>query len=145
MLSAELAGIVEGVWQTMDKQIRVSATPPAVRGAALTGTIGFEGAWPGTIVTTCSEGLARDIASAMFHVAPESATAEDLRDAVGELVNIIGGNVRPLLDQPCVMSLPSIAEGERAAASGESEIDAVHFVAEGGSLVVRLVRTDSTH
>jgi chemotaxis protein CheX len=35
----------------------------------------------------------------------------DITDAVGELVNIIGGSVKSLMPQPTVLSLPSVRTG----------------------------------
>jgi chemotaxis protein CheX len=35
-------------------------------------------------------------------------TQSDIVDAVGELANVIGGNVKALLPQPCQLSLPHV-------------------------------------
>ena len=40
-------------------------------------------------------------------------SAADVTDAVGELVNIIGGSVKSLMPQPTVLSLPSVRTGGR--------------------------------
>ena len=37
------------------------------------------------------------------------ACLEDKKDAVGELINMIGGNIKALLPAPCVLSVPLLA------------------------------------
>jgi chemotaxis protein CheX len=55
--------------------------------------------------------MARVLAARMMGI--PSPSPEDLMDAVGELGNIIGGNVKSLLRHSCRLSLPSaeVAEG----------------------------------
>ena len=38
-------------------------------------------------------------------------TTADIADALGELANIIGGNVKSLLPEPCALSLPHVLVG----------------------------------
>ena len=45
----------------------------------------------------------------MFHLEEQSAGPEDLQDALGELTNMTGGNIKSLLPEPCRLSLPTVA------------------------------------
>ena len=47
----------------------------------------------------------------MLGVAEAQVTANDARDAVAELCNIIGGSIKALLPGPSHLSLPTVAEG----------------------------------
>ena len=64
------------------------------------------GAWDGSVSLNCTEALARRVASGMFGEAPDRVSPEDIQDALGELANIIGGNIKPLFPAPNRLSLP---------------------------------------
>jgi chemotaxis protein CheX len=46
----------------------------------------------------------------------------DVADAVGELVNMIGGNVKSLMPGPSALSLPVVAAGRVARSSDSVEV-----------------------
>lgn len=154
MFSAELVGIIEKIWQTtVGGNIRQSPTAGDVLASedSLTASIYFRGGFTGLLAATCHESLARQIASNMMQTSVH--TEEDIRDAIGEVVNIAGGNVKALLPAPCQLSLPAVLEGEMAELlllGPESEtLDTVCFECDGEILVVRLIRDhgepQSTH
>lgn len=146
MLAQDLVQIIESVWQTTVGAELVSL--PDSHGpaplSALTSTIYFKGAWPGLLMCTVSETLARRIAAAMFAQSPESCSAEDIRDSVGEIVNILGGNLKAILPPPCTLSLPAVFDGdigELGIIPGDAEfVDELWFESEGERMVVRLVK-----
>ena len=47
----------------------------------------------------------------MFGIEPDEPSYDQVQDALGELTNILGGQVKSLLPEPCRLSLPAIAEG----------------------------------
>ncbi len=47
----------------------------------------------------------------MFDAAVEDVSPADVLDAVGELVNIVGGNLKGMLPSPTGLSLPSVTDG----------------------------------
>jgi chemotaxis protein CheX len=79
-------------------------------GPALVGHVRITGAWTGALSIWCSEAGARDVASAMFGREPGALADDDLRDAVGELANMIGGNLKVLLPPPTRLSLPEVRD-----------------------------------
>ena len=85
--------------------------PPYGQEDFLTGYVEISGAWAGAVALHCSMSLAHQIAAIMFGVEPEVVHEKDMRDAVGELTNILGGNLKSLLPEPCVLSLPTTREG----------------------------------
>lgn len=79
-------------------------------GPSLTGRIEIGGSWAGTVELTCSLAAARRLAAAMFGVPEPDLDELAVPDAVGELVNIVGGNLKSLLPPPTSLSLPAVEE-----------------------------------
>jgi chemotaxis protein CheX len=77
----------------------------------LTGCVQITGAWQGAVTLDCSADLAREAAAIMFGVEPRGVNQEQIQDAIGELTNIIGGNFKAFLPEPCHLSLPAVTEG----------------------------------
>ncbi len=73
------------------------------------------GGWTGQVVVNCSPGFARQMATAMF--ATEEVDNEDAADALQELTNVIGGNLKSMFasfqEAPCYFSLPVIQTAPR--------------------------------
>jgi chemotaxis protein CheX len=68
------------------------------------------GEWNGTVCLSCSRVAARQAAAVMFGLGDDELTAADISDAVGELINVVGGNIKSLVPGPSVLSLPSVSE-----------------------------------
>jgi chemotaxis protein CheX len=105
---------VETVWSSMlGLDIREGGKAPerSRRPDLLTGCVQIAGRWQGAVTLDCSPVLARQIAAIMFGVDQRETTSEMIQDAIGELTNIIGGNVKALLPEPCHLSLPVVTEG----------------------------------
>lgn len=77
----------------------------------LAGVVQISGAWEGTVALQASTAFARQAAVAMLALDPGAVTVEDQRDTLGELANIVGGNFKALLPEPCFLSLPVVVEG----------------------------------
>ncbi len=75
------------------------------------GCVQVTGAWHGAVTLDCSAQLARAAAAAMFEAAPDELTSAEVHDAVGELANMTGGNVKNLVPGACQLSLPAVAQG----------------------------------
>ncbi len=71
-------------------------------------SVSVTGAWWGHVEIRCSKTAARQAAAALFGLGDAEASNDDVTDAVGELANIIGGNVKSLLPEPCALSLPHV-------------------------------------
>lgn len=94
----------------------------------LTACVHLNGSWSGSVLIYCSANLARRAAAVMFGRAPEEVSADDIEDALGELGNMTGGNMKALLPQPCELSLPAVVEG----------LD-YHFVVPGSKVLSRVL------
>lgn len=82
--------------------------PPALNG--ITALLGFTGKWVGTGMFCCREKLACEISSIML-MAKVAEVNNQVLDAVGEVANMVLGNVKDLLE-PAVgaldMTIPTV-------------------------------------
>ena len=53
--------------------------------------------------------LVNRLTETMFSLEPGKASIEDKKDAVGEMINMIGGNIKSLLPDPSTLSVPILA------------------------------------
>jgi hypothetical protein len=69
------------------------------------------GPWSGTVVITTGRATAEDLSRALLKEhAPEVLEDEDVEDALGELANVVGGNVKAVLPGPSVLGLPEVGD-----------------------------------
>lgn len=102
------------VWeQTLGLPLLPTERPPHHEGdGTVEGHIHITGEWTGTLVFQCSETAARRAAHLMFGEREDHGNRTDVRDAVGELTNMIGGNIKALMSTDgCFLSLPTVIEG----------------------------------
>lgn len=95
---------------------------------AVTGSVDITGAWNGAVELTCSRTAARLAAATMYALDEASVTDGEVLDAVGELVNIVGGNIKSLLPGPTDLSLPSVHDTAPVAPDG-AELEAEALLA----------------
>ena len=149
----ELTEITERVWSSLVEAPLLPRQPGqpglAAGSRTFTGCVQITGAWEGAVTVHCSEALAKALTAAMFMVDPEDTTPEEVTDALGELANMVGGNVKALLPEPCRISLPAVADGMdyRLSVPGARPVTAVTWTCNGEPLMVRLLErttADST-
>lgn len=100
--------IVQDTWtSTLGFQVNRAEREELAALEALTVGARISGAWDGEVRLHCSPELARLIAAAIFQVDADKAGREEILDALSELIHIVGGNVKALLPQPVMLSLPS--------------------------------------
>ncbi len=104
--------ITSSVWRAfLPESDDVIPIPMVPSPASLTGTVFISGQWNGLVSLTCSSVAAVRAAALMFAADLEEVDQGDVLDAVGELVNIVGGNLKGMLPSPTGLSLPSVTEG----------------------------------
>lgn len=114
---------IEQVWGSM---LFASAEPwPEDRSAAfetgLQAQIELRGDWNGRLVLTCDSRVASQIAGAMLGLGPGDELPElDVHDAVGEVLNVVGGSVKGALTGISALGLPGVSETTVAPARDES-------------------------
>lgn len=108
-----LKQIAADVWETVLARTLEDLPAPGPEGSGITGCVNISGAWEGVVQVYCEGELGRIVASAMFEMEPDEVSVAEISDAVAELANIVGGNVKALLPQPSFLSLPSTVVGHR--------------------------------
>jgi chemotaxis protein CheX len=108
----DLAEVVESVVGAMlgiaiDGCGADSPTPRQALGAS----VQITGPWDGAVVVACDTDFGRRVAAAMFGDDATSMSDEEIADAVGELANMIGGNVKALVGEGTALSLPTVVHG----------------------------------
>lgn len=120
----DLVAITEDAWAALlgeDGTLVPHAAPahdaPGTAAWSATTTVG--GAWHGVVTVELAEVLARRLAGRMLALpVDETARDSDVADAVGELVNLVGGGVKSLMPGPSALSLPAVASGPARHAHG---------------------------
>jgi len=107
-----LVEIVRSVFQTM-----MELDPQPVNATwfhqpdRLTATVHLGGAWTGAVLLECSRGLARYLAGRFLLIEPPTEVDDMVRDVLGELTNMIGGNLKCALAEGIQLSTPTVFDG----------------------------------
>jgi chemotaxis protein CheX len=135
-LDADLHAIVEQVWSSyLGQEEPLLARPvpagPFAADGAWSAAVSITGGWAGTVTVELADEVARTLTRRMLDLGEEAPLDDDIADAVGELVNMVGGNVKSLLPGPSVLTLPVVAAGRAAHASESGELARLDAVWEG--------------
>jgi len=113
----ELAQIVESVFaaQLGTEAFRCDA-PWFADGSRLTASVHLAGSWNGAVLLECGPREACQftghfLATAMPGMPAPREVDDVVRDTLGELVNMIGGNLKCVLSPGIQLSMPSVVEG----------------------------------
>jgi chemotaxis protein CheX len=107
----DLQEIVNEVWVAYldpDGLHPLLPADPAKAKADTTSAVSITGAWHGHVMFACTDKAARNAAAAFLAMDPADVTDEDVADVLGELANIVGGNVKSMLPNGCFLSLPHV-------------------------------------
>jgi chemotaxis protein CheX len=113
----DIRGIASAVWGEMlglPLEEAAAVRPPE----CITGFVEISGGFSGTVRVELSRPLARKVAAALFGMELEQVSDAEVVDAVGEVVNILGGNLKALLPGPSTLSLPRVEDGDVAGEPG---------------------------
>ncbi|GAB1694710.1 chemotaxis protein CheX [Krasilnikovia sp. M28-CT-15] len=108
---AELAEMVEQVWMSYLDPEGVDpliATGDSTQLCEVHSSVSITGSWSGHVVYATSTTAARRAAAAFLAMEPDEVSEEDLTDVLGELANIVGGNVKAMLPPGALLSLPQV-------------------------------------
>ncbi len=115
LYETEICEYTESIWKNIldldVKKITEEYCPPEGE-KILAGCVHISGEWEGTVVLDCPTELARKVASIMFDLKDDELTLDLIQDALGELTNMTGGNLKSLLPEPCYLSLPAVTMTE---------------------------------
>jgi len=109
---------------------------------SITGMVGLAGTHKGMLAVHFPNSLALAITTSFLGM-DVTEMNEDVQDAIGEIANMLGGNVKTILSdkgRDIRLSLPSIISGEEYSFISRDEADRVilPFTAEAGTFFVEL-------
>ncbi|CAB4712431.1 MAG: chemotaxis protein CheX [Actinobacteria bacterium] len=135
----DVYAVVEEVWTTFlgsDEPILPAFEPQPGPIEGWTAAVTVTGAWEAMVLVTLGDRLSRTMTGRMLGIADDESSSEDLTDALGELVNVIGGNVKSLMAGPSTLSLPLVAQGAISTTSHLEEACRVDLTWSGDPLRV---------
>lgn len=116
----ELAEIVASAFESMlGLEMRSCGRAWLAGGDRVMAVLPLGGNWRGTVLLECDAGLACQLAGRFLSIPPAVAIDDLVRDVLGELVNMIGGNLKCVLAQGVQLSPPSVLQG--SARTGQDE------------------------
>ena len=111
-LTSALAQIVKSVFETMmSLEVTESETPWFPSGDRLTSALHLAGDWNGAVLLECDRRQACRFAGRFLSLDPPGTVDDVVRDVLGELANMIGGNLKCILSQDIRLSMPSVVDG----------------------------------
>jgi chemotaxis protein CheX len=141
----DVHALVQEIWESV---LQLEVVPTGMAGphtpgeapATLSAFIHIHGTWEGTVVVQASTALADQVASAMFMMPAEELTADETGDALGEVVNMLGGSVKSMVEGEASLSLPLVigVAHYTVAIPGSHALNEVWFACGDQPLVVRV-------
>ena len=112
ILASELTQVVNGVYDAMLKLETCESRTPWFPGEdRVTATVHLTGDWNGAVLLECNRWQACRFAGHFLSTDPPEAVDDVVRDVLGELVNMIGGNLKCVLTRGIRLSMPSVVDG----------------------------------
>jgi chemotaxis protein CheX len=143
--SDQIRTIVENIWSSV-LGLEVAGAEPvdAVQGEYLTSCVHITGAFDGALTIACPVDSARKGAATMFGMELKDVGDSEMQDALGELANIAGGNVKSLLPPGCMLSLPTVVQGHdhKFVVPNSKVMTETAFNSEGKTLVVKVLERE---
>lgn len=104
--------IVQNVFQTMLETDTWPAEDSSARpGHPVVGAVYFAGSWKGAVLLECERQQTFILTAKLMSIEAPHEVDDDVRDAMGEVTNMIAGNLKSLLPSGTALSMPSVVEG----------------------------------
>lgn len=118
----DLVAISTDVWECfLGEEVWPLTTEHTDASPTVLATVGVTGAWGGHVLIELTADGAERAARAMLGL--DRVTSADVTDAVGELANMVGGNVKSLLPAPSHLGLPMVVTGTLAPTPGSDTVE----------------------
>ena len=110
-----VADLVSMAWQTfVGSELETIEAVPAGEQPVMCASISIGGPWSATVVLYFSRVIAFSGTATVLGMEPGEVEEADVRDIIGELANIVGGNVKGFVsdaDSDWSLSLPVVSDG----------------------------------
>ena len=137
----DLTRVAESVFRTM---LGMNATIPDKQPPGrnlVTAAVQFSGEWQGAVLLQCTLADAIDVCKCLMPGCQPTTFDADVRDALGELANMVGGNMKSILPPGVTLSTPLVMEGTDFSVHvrGTKDMRSVRFSGTLGTFEVTLV------
>jgi chemotaxis protein CheX len=139
----DLAEMVEQVWESYLDPEGISPLIPTYdenQPSEVHSSVSITGSWTGHVVYASSIAAGRRAAAAFLAMEVDEVSEDDLSDVLGELANIVGGNVKAMLPPGALLSLPQVVLAPESTARypNTSRISGVYGVWDGEPVSVSM-------
>jgi len=123
IVHGELAQIVESVFDSMLRlEAHESATPWAPGDNRVRAMVRLTSGWNGAVLMECDRDQACRFTGRFLSMDKPDSVDELVRDVLGELANMIGGNLKCVLKGGMKLSMPSVIEAGRDGAQTGAQV-----------------------
>ncbi|GAA1598835.1 chemotaxis protein CheX [Actinoplanes couchii] len=145
---SDLAEMVEQVWESYLDPEGVSPlvqTYDEDQPSEVHSSVSITGSWTGHVLYASSLAAARRAAAAFLAMELEEVSEEDVSDTLGELANIVGGQVKAMLPPGAQLSLPQVVLAPEASARfpNTQRISGVYGLWEGEPVSISMWQSSS--
>jgi chemotaxis protein CheX len=111
-----VSNIVVDVFRTMlDLEVVPQGDGDLMAAGSVTAAVHFAGEWRGAVLLQLSPELACSLCARLIRVGSPPQYDDDVRDAMGELTNMVAGNLKSVLPFRVALSMPTVVEGSNYA------------------------------
>ena len=143
-MESEITEYTESIWSStlaLDVEPSAKTFEPKGKENTLAGCVQITGTWEGTVAIVCPMNLAKKVSAIMFGIDENEAGDEEIQDAIGELANMTGGNIKSLLPEPCYLSLPAVAITDHGfRVPGSKLVTQINFACDDNLFMVSLLK-----
>ena len=120
----------------------VVPAPGGEQAHMVVGAIHYAGPWKGVLLLECQPLQASAFTAKLIGISPPDSVDDDVRDAIGEIANMIAGNLKTILPLETVLSAPAVVEGSSFTLKvcGGNDSLRIEFDSSTGPFTVTLVQ-----
>ena len=141
----DLEAVAGSVFATMlDLEVRPSEDPCPASSGMLTAAVYLTGPWTGAAYVHCEPRQACGFASRFLGMPAPDTVDSDVRDVLGEIANMIAGNLKCTLAPGVRVSIPSVTDGTdyTLRVCGARVVCRAGFQTEDGPFWITLARAE---
>jgi chemotaxis protein CheX len=120
----------------------VERAPGHEQAHTVVGAIHFAGPWKGVLLLECQPLQAAAFTAKLMGIAPPDNVDDDVRDAIGEVANMLAGNLKSILPSGTALSAHTVVEGSSFTmkVGGGNDSLRIEFDSSAGPFSVTLVQ-----
>jgi chemotaxis protein CheX len=112
IIPKEVVQVVESVFESMlSLEVTGSAMPWIAGADRLVSAVSLVGDWNGAVLIECDRSQARRFTGRFLSIDTPEEVDDDVFDVLGELANMVGGNLKSLWGSGIRLSMPFVMDG----------------------------------